>query len=120
MKALVNMKCFLPILAASILATNSIAVNAATINTANPNATQKAKAILNYLYNLEGQSLSGHYIGINEKPFIEQFNSVGTITGEYPSIMGSDYPGDTARNAPRVVPLAGQNPRRHILQPDCR
>ena len=88
-----NPKCLLPILAALTLATisNCGVLNAATINTANPKATQKAKDVLNYLNNLEGQSVSGHYIGLSDSAFIEQFNSVGTTTGEYPAIMGSDY-----------------------------
>lgn len=68
----------------------------------NENATKEAKALLDYIYNLNGNLLSGQH-SFNESPEY-YYNRAHEISGKFPAVWGTDLYWNNKENpGPRIV-----------------
>ncbi|AVR44591.1 glycosyl hydrolase family 26 [Christiangramia fulva] len=80
----------------------------------NPNASEEARDLLNYIYSLDGKILSGQH-SYNESPD-EFYDLAYNITGKYPSILGTDfYWNGKTDPGPRTVQAAIENHKKGAI-----
>jgi len=83
-------KCFFIIAACTFLFIEGCSDQESFIQPVNPNATPEAKALLTFLYKIQGKhTLSGQHNFINTGS--KYVDEVHRITGKYPVLWGSDF-----------------------------